>query len=215
MTLASMAMHAGLLLLGVWATAESGISPAASPREVVPDEFHQPAPPPDPAPAPRSANGERTIPRVPAAPSVPLAGLNIPDSLPSVDLSLGDPFVSSATGNPVVNGAGPRGPGLAPDGVFDNRIVEKPAFPLESNVPPKYPDLLRSAGIDGEVDIEFVIDPDGRVRAGSIVALRAEHRLFLEAVREALLGYRYLPAEVGGTPVAVRVRQNFSFTLIR
>jgi protein TonB len=153
---------------------------------------------------------------VPKAPRMSFDGLTIPDSLPAADESLGDPLASLAAGDRgSVNGVATRSSGLVPGSVLDNRIAEKPALPLESNAPPVYPDILRSAAIEGEVEIEFVIDANGGVRQRSLVVLRADHRLFLEAVREALLGYRYLPAEVGGTPVPVRVRQRFAFTLNR
>ncbi len=217
--LASVVMHAGLLLLAAWATAQSGISPSASPREeTVPgDFFPRTVPEPaDPAPPSHSSSGNQTHWRVPDAPRVPLGGLHIPDGLPATEESLGDPLASLAAGmRGAVNGIATGSSGLAPGSVLDNRMAEKPALPLESNAPPVYPDILRSAAIEGEVDVEFVIGADGAVRAGSVVALRADHRLFLEAVREALTGYRYLPAEVGGIPVAVRVRQSFSFKLNR
>jgi TonB family protein len=217
-TVASAAMHAGLLLLAAWATAQSGISPPASPREEsIPDIMPHTIPAPvDPAPPSRSSNGNQLPRLVPDAPRVPLVGLNIPDALPAAEESLGDPLASLAAGDRgSIIGIATGGSGLVPGSVLDNRIAEKPALPLESNAPPLYPDILRSAAIEGEVEVEFVIGPDGAVRAGSVVALRADHRLFLEAVRDALIGYRYLPAEVGGIPVAVRVRQSFSFKLNR
>lgn len=216
--LASVAIHTVLLLLAAWATAQSGISPSASPREeTIPDIFPRTVPAPaDPAPPSRSSSGHQVPVLVPDAPRVSLAGLNIPNALPAVDESLGDPLASLAAGDRrAVNGIATGSSGLAPGSVLDNPMAEKPALPLESNAPPVYPDILRSAAIEGEVDVEFVIGADGAVRAASLVALRADHRLFLEAVREALIGYRYLPAEVGGTPVPVRVRQRFAFTLNR
>lgn len=215
---ASVAMHAGLLLLAAWASAESGISLPASPAEIfVTDVIPYAVPAPqDPGPAARSSIGQQTLLLLPDAPAMPLAGLNIPDALPPVSESSGDPFANWAAGHRgSIYDVASRSSGLSPGGVLDNRVAEKPAFPLESNAPPVYPEILRSAAIEGEVEIEFVIGPDGAVRAGSLVALRADHRLFLESVREALIGYRYLPAEVGGTPVPVRVRQSFSFKLNR
>jgi TonB family protein len=216
-TLASVAMHAGLLLLAAWATAQSAVSPPASlPEESGPDIIHTFPAPVDPAPPSRSSSGHNIPLPVPDAPRIPLAGLTIPDHLPAVDEWLGDPLASLAAGDRrAVNGISTGSSGLVPGIVLDNRIAEKPALPLESNTPLIYPDILRSAAIEGEVQVEFVIGADGAVRAGSVVVLRADHRLFLEAVRGALIGYRYLPAEVGGAPVAVRVRQSFSFKLNR
>ena len=74
-------------------------------------------------------------------------------------------------------------------------------------------DVLRSAGIEGEVEVEFVIDPRGRVRPGSFRVLRSDHARFTSSVREAVATHRFLPAEVRGTRVAVRVRQRFVFSL--
>lgn len=211
----SVAMHVALLVLAVWGTAQSGISPPTSPpEESGPDIIPTFPAPAEPAPPTPYSSGQQIPLPMPDASRLPLAGLNIPDVLPSVDESLGDPLASLATGDSrAVNGVATRSSGLTTGSVLDNRVAEKPALPLESNAPPVYPDILRSAAIEGEVEVEFVIDPDGAVRTGSVVALRADHRLFLEAVREALQGYRYLPAEVGGRPVPVRVRQRFAFTL--
>lgn len=215
--LASAAMHAGLLLLAAWGTAQSGIStPPSPPEETIPDVFHTIPAPVNPAPSSHSSTGGQLRPLVPEAPRVPFDGFAIPDALPAVEESLGDPLASLAAGDRrSVNGIATGSSGLVPGSVLDNRIAEKPALPLESNTPPVYPDILRSAAIEGEVEVEFVIDANGGVRPRSLVVLRADHRLFLEAVREALLGYRYLPAEAGGIPVPVRVRQRFAFTLDR
>jgi protein TonB len=214
-TVASVAVHAGVILLGVWATAESGEPIPPTPHEEVAVVFAPPVPasPPVPVSGPPESGSESAP--VPAVPDVPvLPGFEVPVGLPPVETALGDPFANTVleTRTTVV-GVRRGGSGLAPGVVLDNRTAEKPAFPLAGNAPPVYPDLLRSAAIEGAVEVEFIIDPNGRVRPGSIVSLRVDHPRFLDAVREALASHRYLPAEVAGSPVAVRVRQRFAFEL--
>ncbi|HSJ63376.1 MAG TPA: TonB family protein [Gemmatimonadaceae bacterium] len=214
----SAAVHAAVVLLAVWATTEGaeredplGVQPDdrltptyLPPRQREPETRSAPAFPAGPAPAP--------VPRTPVVPAV--GGLDIPNTIPPVDVPLGDPLRDAIVPRVIGDRAGPpRAPD--PANVFDNRIAEKPALPLEGNVPPRYPEMLRTARVEGLVDVEFVIDARGRLRPGSIVVRRADHPEFLGAVRVALAAYRYLPAEVGGVPVAVRVRQRFVFALER
>jgi periplasmic protein TonB len=214
----SAAVHAIVILLAVWATAGGaereapvGVQPGdrltptyLQPRRQDPETPAAPAAPAAPAPAP--------APRTPVVPAV--SGIDIPSTIPPVDIPLGNPLRDAMVRRVVGDRAGtPR----APDGadVFDNRMADKPALPLEGNAPPRYPEVLRTAGVEGIVDVEFVIDANGRLRPGSLVVRRVDHPEFLGAVRGALAAYRYLPAEVGGVPVAVRVRQRFVFALER
>jgi protein TonB len=215
-TIASVTVHAGLILLGVWATAETAEPVARDEPEALRPVFQQPASPASPTPVARRPDAGPSSVSVPhAPPTIPvLPDLEIRDGIPPLEESLGDPFSRSAFGEQaVVNGVSHGYPVLAPGGVLDNRSADKPALPLSTNAPPSYPDALRSAAIDGTVEVEFIIDPNGRMRPGSIVVLRADHPLFLEAVKRALAGHRYLPAEASGSPVAVRVRQRFAFRL--
>ena len=216
---ASAAVHAGVILLAVWATASGGeraLPAAATPDDRLDATYLQPPEHRAVEPATTSSHArlaETTVADpLPAAPAGPL--IDIPTGIPPVDVPLGDPFAASHAPAIVGTRAGDGAP--VPSGsVLDNRIADKPALPLEDNAPPVYPGALRAAGIEGEVELEFVIDPSGRVRAGSIVAVRADHPHFLQSVRDALRGYRYLPAEVGGQAVAVRVRQKFTFAIDR
>jgi protein TonB len=216
-TVASVTVHAGLILLGVWATAETAEPVVRDEPEVLVPVFSQPARPAAPDPMTRRPDTRPTPVSVPVAPTLPvLPDPVIRDGIPPLEESLGDPFSRSAFGEQaVVNGVADGRPLRAPGGVLDNRSADKPALPLSTNAPPSYPDRLRSAAIVGTVEVEFIIDPNGRMRPGSVVVLRADHPLFLEAVKRALAGHRYLPAEASGSPVAVRVRQRFAFRLDR
>ena len=80
---------------------------------------------------------------------------------------------------------------------------------------PRYPDILRSAGVEGEVLAQFVVDTTGRAEAGSFKVLKSSHDLFVTAVKNALPGMRFIPAEVGGRKVRQLVQQPFTFAITK
>jgi protein TonB len=81
--------------------------------------------------------------------------------------------------------------------------------------PPAYPEALRSAGIEGKVLVEFVVDERGRPVQGSIRVVQSDNDLFTNAVKVALGRLRFTPAEVGGKKVSQLVQMPFVFTLNR
>jgi protein TonB len=84
---------------------------------------------------------------------------------------------------------------------------------LLAGLQPRYPESLRSTGLVGTVELEYVISSLGRVELGSIRVLRSTHQAFSEAAREALTTARFTPARRGGRPVAVLVRQTVRFVV--
>ena len=91
--------------------------------------------------------------------------------------------------------------------------VEKPVVLQSGTVMPKYPDILRQAGVEGEVLVSFVVDEQGSADAASFKVIRATHELFATAVKQALPAMRFVAAELGGKKVKQMVQQPFSFTL--
>ena len=75
--------------------------------------------------------------------------------------------------------------------------------------------MLQSAGVEGDVRAQFVVDTLGRVEQGSFKALDTTHDLFAAAVREALGRARFKPAEAGGHRVRQLVEQTFTFRIAR
>jgi len=94
-------------------------------------------------------------------------------------------------------------------------VVEKAVVALPGTATPRYPSMLQSAGVDGSVLAQFVVDTLGRVEQGSFRALESTHDLFTAAVREALTRARFAPAEVGGRKVRQLVEQTFTFNITR
>lgn len=93
--------------------------------------------------------------------------------------------------------------------------VEKPVAPIVGSGAPRYPAILRSAGMEGEVLAQFVVDTTGRIEIESYKVLRQSHDLFDASVRNALPEMRFTPAEVGGRKVRQLVQQPFVFQLAR
>lgn len=61
------------------------------------------------------------------------------------------------------------------------------------NPAPRYPDLLRSAGVEGAVVARFQSDDRGYVEVSSIEIIRSTHELFSAAVKSALQNWQVRP----------------------
>lgn len=76
---------------------------------------------------------------------------------------------------------------------------------------PQYPDSLKSAGIEGEVLIQFAVDARGQLERGTLRILRATHPAFERAVTATVPGARFTPAVLHGKRVRQLVQQGFVF----
>jgi periplasmic protein TonB len=198
------------------------------PKRAPPSKAPRTAPPPPQAPPP---------PRQVAAPSpqrvtVPvIAPIKVPVSIPPVDLKA-IPTVSdaelarasdavkaasrgakgSADGD-VEGRSGKGGLGSGDAGRAYNENQVDRAVQMTRAATPRYPDALKSVNVEGQVQVRYIVDARGRVEPGSIQVLSTTHKLFAEAVREALLNSRFRPAEAGGHAVRQLVEQPFIFKL--
>jgi periplasmic protein TonB len=98
---------------------------------------------------------------------------------------------------------------------FSADQVEKQVVVVAGSAPPRYPDVLRNAGVEGQVIAEFVVDEQGRAEERSIRFVRGGNPLFEDAVRVALRRMRFIPAEIGGRKVKQLVQMPFVFTIAR
>lgn len=121
--------------------------------------------------------------------------------------------VSDAAGNvaPTVAPAGPTR-------VSDNQTyfefqVEKTAQPVAGNPSPRYPDMLRTANVEGEVLAQFVLNTDGTPDMSTFKVLKSTHDLFTASVMSALPNMRFYPASVGGKVVKQVIQMPFQFNL--
>jgi len=77
-------------------------------------------------------------------------------------------------------------------------------------VEPEYPDMARTAGFDGLVRIEAIVERDGTVRSARVLDPGS---LFDQAALTAAKAWRFRPATVNGHPVTAKVGLTFRFTL--
>ena len=127
-----------------------------------------------------------------------------------------------ATGAPLVEWSAvgtnrPSDGGQRPvdDQLYSEDQVEKPAIAMPGSAQPRYPDILRSAGVEGDVLVQFVVDTSGRADLSSFKVLRSTHELFAATVRNTLPNMRFAPAEIGGRKVKQIVQQPFAFAIER
>ncbi len=215
----SVVIHAVIIVAAVYGTLEAKEAiekPKAEKIEFVemnkdeppPPETKPEPPPPDVVAAPPPPKGFQVL----------TAPIKIPEVLPDIDLSKKVTDEADFTGKGVAGGIakGVVG-GTAPvaDQTYFEFQVEKQVSQVPGSVNLRYPDMLRSASVEGEVLAQFVVDTTGRVEKGTIKILKTSHDLFTNAVMNALNNARFYPAEIGGRKVKQLVQQPFNFTLTR
>jgi TonB family protein len=117
------------------------------------------------------------------------------------------------------------GVGVAPDTLFGSLpllevrlpVYDSAALPvsLPQNPTPTYPHGARFRGERGEVLVQFVVTPDGRVDDSTLRVLGATSRDFARAVEAVLPRYRFMPAEANGCAVPMAVQMPFKFDVAR
>ena len=126
------------------------------------------------------------------------APVNIPDVLPDIDLTKKVTNEADFTGKgvaggtPRVSSAARRRRSTTTRPYFEFQ-VEKPVAPFPGNAAPRYPDMLRSANVEGEVLAQFVVDTTGRADMSTFKVLKSTHDLFTDAVKTALPNMRFYP----------------------
>lgn len=178
--------------------------------EPKPPEPEKPPPPPDAVASPPPPKGFQVL----------SAPVEIPNVIPEIDLSKKVTDEADFSGKGVKGGIakgveGGKGPVPQGDQPYFDFQVEKPVVMAPGAQGPAYPDMLRTAGIEGQVLAQFVVDTTGRAEMSTFKALKSDNDLFTTAVKNALARMRFLPAEVGGRKVKQLVQQPFQFSLNR
>jgi protein TonB len=163
------------------------------------------APPPEIIAAPPPPKGFQVL----------TAPIKIPDVLPEIDLSKKVTDEADFSGKGVVGGIA-KGVGNGPaDQVYFEFQVEKQVSAVPGTTNLRYPDMLRSANVEGEVLVQFEVDTLGRADLSKFKVLKSSHDLFTNSVKNALGQMRFYPAEIGGRKVRQLVQQPFNFTLTK
>ena len=218
-TVTSVILHTAIIAGAVYATAHAAVEAEKPKEEKVefvemkkdepppPKNEPPPPPPPDVAVAPPPPKGFQVL----------TAPVEIPDVIPEVDLSKKVTDENDFSGKGVAGGTSKGVEGgkavVQSDQPYFEFQVEKPVVPAPGSISPRYPDMLRQAGVEGEVLAQFVVDTTGKAEPGSLKILKSSHDMFVQSVKNALPQMKFIPAEVGGKKVKQLVQQPFTFSI--
>jgi protein TonB len=217
----SVIAHVVIIGGGVYVTANAGIINEKDKQEKVdfvevkkdepkPPEPDKPKPPPDQVVQAPPPKGFQMLP----------PPVDIPTVIPDIDLSKKVTDEADYSGKGVAGGTS-KGVGNAavappaPDQPYFEFQVEKPVVTAPGSPGPVYPEMLKSAGVEGQVLAQFIVDSTGRAEVGSFKVLKSDNAQFENAVKMALPRMRFLAAEVGGRKVKQLVQQPFQFSLTK
>jgi periplasmic protein TonB len=210
-TMSSVVAHFVVIALAVHATAQTRSRPRDVSRVViVPFVPQRPARAPvQPTRATEAPASRSILPRL-------LFPISIEPKLPPITLSVPSPtqptdFPSGASLTTAT--AGTNEPSTDAGAAFRSDQVERQVSVIPGAPVPRYPEALRSAGVEGQVIAEFVVNELGRAEVDSVRFVRSDNVLFEESVRNVLNRMRFTPAQIGGRNVRQLVRMPFVFTL--
>ncbi len=156
-----------------------------------------------------SAGGEpvRSLPEDPAPPAKSDFTMPKPPDVPvERKIETGKiPTNPGLPGNPDLGRSWMQGDGAIGLELLDNTPRAR------SQIEPVYPYALRREGVEGSVEVAFVVGPDGMVRSAH--AVRSTHREFEEAALRAVLKWKFEPGRSNGRPVPFRMTVPLHFRL--
>ena len=215
-TVFSIVLHTLLIAGAVYATARAGVKDEKAKAEKIQFVEMKKEPPkvPDKPPPPKEVIVK---PPPPKGFQVLRAPVKIDIKIPEIDLSKAVTNEADFSGKGVKGGTGT---GVAGGVANTNQTyfefqVEKPAEMLQDSPKPKYPSVLESSGIAGEVQAQFVVNSSGKADMDSFKVLKSTNELFTQAVKSVLPRMRFSPAQIGGKPVNQLVQQSFQFAVPR
>ncbi|HMI44571.1 MAG TPA: energy transducer TonB [Gemmatimonadaceae bacterium] len=216
-TVFSVVLHTVLIGGAVYATAAAGNKDEKTKAEKIQFVEMKKEPVPEKK-APEPPKEVIVKPPPPKGFQVLRAPVKIDIKIPEIDLSkaitnesdFSGKGVKGGTGSGVVGGTGP-----VTNQTYFEFQVEKPAEMLPESPKPKYPSVLESSGIAGEVQAQFVVNTQGKADLDQFKVLKSTNELFTQAVKNVLPRMRFSPAMIGGKPVNQLVQQSFQFAVPR
>jgi periplasmic protein TonB len=216
-TVFSIVLHTVLIAGAVYATAAAGVKDEKTKaekiqfvemkKEPVAEKPKEPPPPKEVVVKPPPPKGFQVL----------RAPIKIDIKIPEIDLSKAITNEADFSGKGVKGGTGTGVVGgiANTNQTYFEFQVEKPAEMLQDSPRPKYPSVLESSGIAGEVQAQFVVSSNGKADMDTFKVLKSTNELFTQAVKNNLPRMRFSPAMIGGKPVNQLVQQSFQFAVPR
>jgi protein TonB len=216
-TVFSIVLHTVLIGGAVYATARAGVKDEKAKAEKI--QFVEMKKEP-PKVEPKEPPPKEVIvkPPPPKGFQVLRAPVKIDIKIPEIDLSKAVTNEADFSGKGVKGGSGSGvvgGTGPVTNQTYFEFQVEKPAEMLQDSPKPKYPSVLESSGIAGEVQAQFVVASSGKADMDTFKVLKSTNELFTQAVKNVLPRMKFSPAMIGGKPVNQLVQQSFQFAVPR
>ncbi len=212
--LAHGAAIAAIVALTIPGRGDATVAPAAERPIIYVPTRHEP-----PARRPQIEHRPAVVHQAPVSPITHfiVPPIHVPEGLPPINVSgptltEDNPHIGFGPG---VRSPGPVGPslGVPPNTVVDDAQVDRSPRVLAGSPEPRYPNSLRSSGIQGQVVVRFVVDTLGRAELDGLKTMESTHVLFTDAVHTALARFRFMPGEVAGRKVRTMVQMPFTFAL--
>lgn len=219
-TVMSVIVHVLLVLVAIKAT--QGAAEAVQERNERPIEFVVNAPPPPPPPPPQELPPDAIVSANPPPQGFQtiVPPRDLPTEIPPVNLNekfdardFSGRGVAGGVASGVIGGTGP---------VITDQVVAGETYTSDEvdeqvvrtgGPDPRYPEVMRSAGIDGVVQIRFVVGTNGRAEPNSIQVVSSTNKAFEQAAIDVIRQSRFSPAKMRGQAVRQLVQQTVRFSL--
>lgn len=173
-----------------------------------------PEPPPPPPPETPPADAIVTANPPPMGFQTVMPPTEIPREIPPVNLNerfnaadFSGKGVEGGIATGVVGGTGP-----VTGEAFLAENVDDPVAPI--NQPkPRYPPVLQQAGVQGFVDVQYVVDTTGHAEPASWRVMKSSHPQFEAPSRESIMKSVFKPARIKGRAVRQLVQQKLTFAI--
>jgi TonB family protein len=180
------------VLFFVFGRGDGGRSPEPTPAPVV-------AVPPTATPTEPPDEAEPVVALPTATPRPPTSTPTETETPTPTETETPTPAPPTATATPIPPTATPRPPTptFTPSVREGDLVVAGPGVVrpvLIHQVSPEYPKMAQRLGIDGEVDVEILVGPDGAVEEMRIVSVSRAGVGFESATEDAVRQWRYKPA---------------------
>ena len=213
-SIASAVFHVALGYAAIMATANAAESIKAINEDTTMVLLKPPEPPPPPPPETPPPEAIVTANPPPLGFQTVLPPTEIPKDIPPVNLNerfnaadFSGKGVEGGISTGIVGGTGP-----VTGETFLQEQVDDPVQ-IVNPVKPRYPPVLQQAGVQGNVEVQYVVDTTGHAEPNSWRVMRSTNPQFEAPAREAIMKTLFKPARIKGAAVRQLVQQNIKFTI--